>query len=76
MSGVELAGELAKQHPELPVLFMSGYAQAAVEEHGLVDVAQRLLAKPFTAQELARHVRNALDDARRIPKPGVELAPH
>jgi signal transduction histidine kinase/DNA-binding response OmpR family regulator len=76
MSGVELAGHLSKLHPGMPVLFMSGYAQAAVEQHGLVDVARRLVAKPFTAQELALNVRQALDDAQRMPKTGVDLGPH
>ncbi len=76
MSGVELAGELAKLHPRMPVLFMSGYAQTAVEQHGLVDVARRLLPKPFTAHALALHVRKALDDAQRMPKEGVDLGPH
>jgi len=76
MSGVELAGELAKLHPGLPVLFMSGYAQTAVEQHGLVDVARRLLPKPFTAHALALHVRKALDDAQRMPKSGADLGPH
>jgi CheY-like chemotaxis protein len=76
MSGVELAGELAKLHPRLPVLFMSGYAQTAVERHGLVDVAGRLLPKPFTAHALALHVRKALDDAQHMPKSGADLGPH
>jgi signal transduction histidine kinase/CheY-like chemotaxis protein len=76
MSGVELAGHLTKLHPGMPVLFMSGYAQAAVEQHGLVDVARRLVAKPFTAHELAMHVRQALDDSRLMPKTSVDLGPH
>ena len=76
MSGVELAGQLAKLHPGTPMLFMSGYAQGAVEEQGLVDVARRLLSKPFTARELALHVRKALDDTVRMPKSGVVGGPH
>jgi two-component system, cell cycle sensor histidine kinase and response regulator CckA len=76
MSGVELAGQLTKLHPGTPVQFMSGYAQVAVEQQGLVDVAGRLLAKPFTARELARQVRIALDDAVHIPKPEGDAATH
>jgi signal transduction histidine kinase/CheY-like chemotaxis protein len=76
MRGVELAGHLTKLHPRMPVLFMSGYAQAAVEQHGLVDVARRLVAKPFTAHALALHVRQALDAARLMPKTPVDLGPH
>jgi signal transduction histidine kinase/DNA-binding response OmpR family regulator len=76
MSGVELAGQLAKLRPGLPVHFMSGYAQSAVERQGLADVAGRLLAKPFTAQALARHVRKALDDARCMPSSAEQHGPH
>jgi two-component system, cell cycle sensor histidine kinase and response regulator CckA len=76
MSGVELAGHLDKLHPGTPVQFMSGYAQGAVEQHGLVDVAGRLLPKPFTARELALQVRKALDDAVRMPKTEADLGPH
>jgi CheY-like chemotaxis protein len=76
MSGVELAGQLSKLHPGTPVLFMSGYAQGAVEEQGLVDVAGRLLTKPFTARELAHQVRTALSDAVRMPRSQVDAGPH
>lgn len=76
MSGVEFAGHLDKLHPGTPVLFMSGYAQGAVEQQGLVDVAGRLLPKPFTARELAIQVRKALDDAMRIPKSEADAGPH
>jgi signal transduction histidine kinase/ActR/RegA family two-component response regulator len=76
MSGVELAGQLARLRPGLPVHFMSGYAQSAVEQQGLADVAGRLLAKPFTAQALALHVRKALDDARRMPNAAEQHGPH
>jgi two-component system, cell cycle sensor histidine kinase and response regulator CckA len=76
MSGVELAGHLTKLYPGTPVLFMSGYAQGAVEQQGLIDVAGRLLPKPFTARELAVQVRKALDDAVRMPKSGGDVATH
>ena len=76
MSGVELTGQLSKLHPNTPVLFMSGYPQGAVEQQGLVDVARKLVPKPFTARELALHVRKALDEAVRMPKAGVDVGPH
>ncbi|HKP58331.1 MAG TPA: response regulator [Polyangiales bacterium] len=76
MSGVELAGQLAMLHPRTPVLFMSGYAQAAVEQQGLLDVARRLVTKPFTANELALQVRKALDDAVRMPQADFDIRTH
>jgi two-component system, cell cycle sensor histidine kinase and response regulator CckA len=55
MSGPELAARIG---PELPVLFMSGYAGDAVAS--LPDGARPLLEKPFSAEELLAAVRSAL----------------
>jgi signal transduction histidine kinase/FixJ family two-component response regulator len=76
MSGVELAAKLTKLRPGIPVQFMSGYAQIAVEQRGLIDVAGRLLPKPFTARDLALHVRKALDEAVLMPSSGFDAGPH
>ena len=56
VSGNELAAELG-----LPVVFMSGYSGELVERHGMLRRGTRLLQKPFTAAELRRQVREALD---------------
>jgi PAS domain S-box-containing protein len=61
MGGRELAEQLARLHPETKVLFMSGYADNAVVHHGLLDPGTALLQKPFTAQALARKLREVLD---------------
>ena len=61
MGGRELAQHLARLHPETKVLFMSGYADNAVVHHGLLDPGTTLLQKPFTAQALARKLREVLD---------------
>jgi PAS domain S-box-containing protein len=63
MGGRELAERLALLHPETKVLFMSGYADNAVVHFGLLDPGTALLEKPFTAQALARKLREVLDDA-------------
>ena len=59
MTGPELAGQLADRRPEVTVLFTSGYSGAAVADRELL--AERLLEKPFTLDQLARKVRDALD---------------
>jgi signal transduction histidine kinase/CheY-like chemotaxis protein len=57
MGGRELAAVLATRHPDLPILFMSGYqAGEAVPE----DASHGFLAKPFTPDDLVRAVREAL----------------
>jgi two-component system cell cycle sensor histidine kinase/response regulator CckA len=68
MSGPELAGQMVDRRPEIGVLFTSGYsAEAVADRSALIG---DLLEKPFTIEQLARKVRNALD-ARRpaVPLP-------
>jgi PAS domain S-box-containing protein len=64
MNGPELAAHLAKTHPQLPVLFMSGYADDSVLTRDMVSHAA-VISKPFLPRELARKVRQVLDDRAR-----------
>ena len=64
MSGPVLAGHVARVCPRAKVLFMSGYADEAVSSHGLPDAGAHLVAKPFSAAELTRRIRDTLDEAR------------
>jgi two-component system cell cycle sensor histidine kinase/response regulator CckA len=61
MSGRELAGQLTARHPELRVLYMSGYSDEVLASRGVIDPGIRLLMKPFTAEALTRQVRETLD---------------
>jgi PAS domain S-box-containing protein len=61
MSGTELAAELAGRHPEIRVLFMSGYTDDAVVRHGLLAAGRAFIQKPFTPDALTRKVREILD---------------
>ena len=71
MGGRQLARALAATNPALPVLFMSGYNDDG-ELAGAIDAGSVVLAKPFTAETLARQVREALD--RKPPAIGVRGA--
>jgi two-component system cell cycle sensor histidine kinase/response regulator CckA len=51
MDGVALARSLRSRWPELPVLLMSGYAEAALESD-LVGEGFHFLAKPYAPAEL------------------------
>ena len=62
MNGPALAEALRARHPRLKVLFMSGYVDDALDRHGLEQLQQSLLMKPFTPRELAARIRRALDD--------------
>lgn len=61
MSGPTLAGQLADDRPEMKVLFVSGYAERTVLQHGKIDVTKSFLQKPFSLKTLARKVREVLE---------------
>ena len=61
MGGKALALELAKTRPALKVLYMSGYADDAIVHHGVLEPGTHFLAKPFTAADLTRKIREVLD---------------
>ncbi len=61
MGGLECADLARRLRPGLRVLFMSGYAAEAIAEQGVLHADLRLLGKPFSAAELTRQVRAALD---------------
>lgn len=63
ISGSELVDRVQKIRPDLPVLYMSGYTQDAIIHEGRLDQGVQLLEKPFSRSNLARNVRNALDQA-------------
>ncbi|HLH47082.1 MAG TPA: ATP-binding protein, partial [Acidimicrobiales bacterium] len=51
LNGVELASRLRTARPDLPVLYVTGYANQALRQQGLVADA-RILRKPYTPGEL------------------------
>ncbi|WP_114952717.1 hybrid sensor histidine kinase/response regulator [Sphingosinicella terrae] len=62
MNGAQLARALRERHPDLPVVFVTGYAESDQIEHNLgSDVP--VLRKPFGFNELSNLVRDALSGA-------------
>ena len=62
MNGIELARLARARREGLRVLYMSGYAEAALAEAAAGSVANMdLLHKPFRKTELASRIRRALD---------------
>jgi CheY-like chemotaxis protein len=61
ITGIALAQRLRVSHPELRVLFTSGYSNDVAFPDDGRDPATRFLEKPYTPARLARAVREALD---------------
>ncbi len=71
MSGRELATRLASMHPDIKVLFMSGYTNEGIFRHGVLEKDTAFLQKPFTPKSLVRKVREVLDSSSSAKTPAV-----
>jgi PAS domain S-box-containing protein len=60
LNGRELAEQLKARHPQLKVLFMSGYTDDVVVRHGLLAAEIEFLPKPFSPNMLVSRVRQTL----------------
>src|SRR6185295_7043799 len=65
LNGIEVARRLKRTRPDVRTLFMSGYLFDAVDGQTLPESLD-LIAKPFSAEDLAQKVRDVLD---RPPSP-------
>ena len=61
MSGPQLAERLALLRPGIKELFLSGYTGEAVMHHGILNTDKPFLQKPYKPDELAKKVREVLD---------------
>jgi len=64
MGGRQIAQRLSAMRPEMKVLFMSGYTDDTILQHGVLDAGVTYLQKPLTPASLTAKVRQVLD-ARR-----------
>lgn len=64
MGGRELADAILSRRPDIRVLFMSGYSEEAVFQHGKVTNSHAFIQKPFSPLELVRKIRSVLG---RVP---------
>ncbi len=63
MSGREVAASLTPLCPGMQVLYMSGYADSAIVQHGVLEPGINFIQKPFSPDALLRAIRKVLDKA-------------
>lgn len=69
MDGPAMAREIRKIAPDLPVLFMSGYAESQLRKE--IDIEQmHFIAKPFSVQQITDKVAHALRESTRRQRAG------
>lgn len=61
MNGRQIAEAARALHPDLKILYTSGYSENAIVHHGRLDQGVELLSKPYGGSELALKVRKVLD---------------
>jgi DNA-binding response OmpR family regulator len=67
MSGREMARRIEQFRGDLSVLFMSGYTESAIVEHGLLEDTRNFIQKPFTPEVLARRIREIMKSGAAEP---------
>ena len=60
LQGMALAAELRKRRPDLPVVFMSGYADVTLGQESGMRAEDRRLTKPVQRSDLLAAIRDAL----------------
>lgn len=62
MSGRAVADRLLATHPDLRVLYMSGYTDDALSHHGVLDPGIALIEKPFRGPALVARIEAVLNE--------------
>jgi two-component system, cell cycle response regulator CpdR len=60
MDGIALALAAGRDHPDMRIMLMTGYADQRDRAHGLDALVHDLIAKPFSVDQIKGAVREAL----------------
>jgi len=63
MNGRQMADAARERRPELRVLFITGYAENAVLNHGHLDPGMHVMTKPFAMEALASRIKELIAEA-------------
>jgi len=64
LDGIGLALKVGRDHPELPVLLMTGYSAEKQRAYDLDELICRVLVKPFSLRDVCDAVEEALADSK------------
>ena len=74
MSGPTLVTWLEFSRSYIRVLYISGYANDTMEQRSILAEGRSFLRKPFTPEEIARALRDVLDE-QRVKRPWCDVDP-
>jgi len=60
MNGRQMADAARERRPGLRVLFITGYAENAVLNHGHLDPGMHVMTKPFAMEALASCIKKLI----------------
>lgn len=60
VDGIALALKAVRMFPDLRIVMISGYAQERMRAHNLDTLVHRIIAKPFSLEEICDAVKEAL----------------
>ncbi len=60
LDGIALALKVSRDHPKLPIIMMTGFLSAKARAEDLHELVARVVSKPFTLDEICRHVEETL----------------
>lgn len=61
IDGIALALKATRAYPHLRIVMISGYAQERMRAHNLNVLVHKIIAKPFSLDEICGAVREALE---------------
>jgi CheY-like chemotaxis protein len=62
LNGRQVADAARSHRPGLKVLFMTGYADAAVAAKGFMETGMSMITKPFAMEDLASRIRRIIEN--------------
>ena len=73
MDGIELIKKVREHHPNIGIIFMTGYANLHSAKNAIKQGASDYIMKPFELSEMRAAVRNALDMRRAASETGSDV---